>query len=51
MTTFVIGYMVVWLAVVAYLGRMGSRQRDLERRVARLSTPHTGPRVQSQRAA
>ena len=38
MTTFAIAYMVVWLAVVLYLARMGSCQRQLAARIESLRT-------------
>lgn len=33
MTYFVTAYLIVWLAVLFYLGRLGSRQRALAQRL------------------
>lgn len=44
MDTFVISYLVVWLAVAAYVARMGAEQRRLRRVVRDLEQQAAAPR-------
>jgi len=40
METFVVSYLAVWLAVAAYVARLGVRQRGLRKTVDTLQTRH-----------
>ena len=51
MNTFVVAYVVVWLAVLAFVARLGSRQRHLQNTVdvvqQRLEQTETSEAVES----